>query len=96
MLLWISSLTPLGQIRPTWENVLNEIGSVVEIGPVYAKTSVTNVDEEGYYRCLTLTTLWANSAGDKLVIFFLFSQKIGFNNTCSPIFLKKKKMKKIF
>ena len=28
---------------------------------------------------LTLTTLWANSADDKLMIFFLFPQKTGFD-----------------
>ena len=31
---------------------------------------------------LTFTTLWANSADDKLMIFFLFFQKIGFVISC--------------
>ena len=31
---------------------------------------------------LTFTTLWANSADDKLIIFFSFFQKIGFGISC--------------
>ena len=31
---------------------------------------------------LTFTTLWAYSADEKLIIFFLFSQKIGFDISC--------------
>ena len=38
------------------------------------------VCSQGIYEQLTFTTLLANSADDKLVTFFLFSQKIGFDN----------------
>ena len=43
----------------------------------------------------TTSTLWANSANDKLMIFFLFSQKISFEISCKlspqeePIFWEK-------
>ena len=57
---------------------------------------------------LTFTTLWANSADDKLIIFLsYFSQKTGFDSSrklspketifagkVKPYFLKKKKKKK--
>ena len=33
-----------------------------------------------YY--LTFTTLWAFSADDKMMLFFLFSQKTGFDISC--------------
>ena len=36
----------------------------------------------GSWNRLTFTTLWANSADDKLVIFFLFCQKTGFYISC--------------
>ena len=49
---------------------------------------------------LTFITLWANSADDKLMVFFLFYQKIGFDISCkgdnlhemsNPIFWENKK-----
>ena len=51
---------------------------------------------------VTFTTLWANSADDRLLIFLFFSQKTGFNILCKlsgdnlhemlkPVFWEKKK-----
>ena len=39
-------------------------------------------NKNGNWYVLTFTTFWANSADDKLMIFFLFAQEIGFDISC--------------
>ena len=50
------------------------------------------------YKQLNFTTLWANSADDKLIIFFLFLPEIGFDISCklSPLEIICKKCQSLF
>ena len=61
-------------------------------------TPATNADQImklsfitfNYYGISTFTALWANSADDNLMTFFLifFSQKTKFDNSCKPVCMK--------
>ena len=46
------------------------------------KTFARYVLTSSSHGILTFTGLWANAADDKLVIFFLFSRKTGFDISC--------------
>ena len=68
------------------------IGLAVAAGHLFAVSLLMFLSRSGFLLCaanslLTFATFCANSADDKLIIFFLFSQKVGFDISCklSPL-----------